>query len=139
MRAVRGEITALRRTVMSGTRIMIHEVLLQRRVQLASRSCQGIDRTTVQLASRSCQGIARTKAVQRTKVWLLLVDKVAQQLRHLCHECQLVSSLPNLERMIGTELPEGPWQLTAADLLCPLPYGDTETSAFDFLHSSEKN
>ena len=116
MRAVRGEITALR--------IMIHEVLLQRRVQLASRSCQGI---------------ARTKAVQRTKVWLLLVDKVAQQLRHLCHECQLVSSLPNLERMIGTELPEGPWQLTAADLLCPLPYGDTETSAFDFLHSSEKN
>jgi len=76
------------------------------------------------LAHEGHQGIVKTKARLRTKVWFPLMDKMSEELCRACHECQLVSQSSKPEPMKRTELPEGPWQHLAADLLGPLANGD---------------
>jgi len=109
VRAVRDEITVVGRVVLRGTRIVMPKALQQK---------------TIMLAHEGHQGIVKTKARLRTKVWFPSMDRMTEEFCRTCHECQLVSHLSKPEPMKRTELPQGPWQHLAADLLGPLPNGD---------------
>ena len=85
---------------------------------------KALQRKTIMLAHEGHQRIVKTKARLRTKVWFPLMDEMAEELCRACHECQLVSQSSKPEPMKQTELPEGPWQHLAADLLGPLANGD---------------
>ena len=49
------------------------------------------------------------------------MDKDVLSLVQSCHGCQLVSAMPNQERLHPTQMPTSPWQDWAIDLLGPLP------------------
>lgn len=49
-----------------------------------------------------------------------------------CHACQVVSQTSNPESFKSTELPRGHWQLLGADLLGPLPSGDSLFVVVDY-------
>jgi len=117
VRAVRNEITTVGRVVLRGTRIVIPKAL---------------QRKTIMLAHEGHQGIVKTKARLRTKVWFPLMDKMAEDLCRACHDCQLVTQSSKPEPIKRTELPEGPWQHLAADLLGPLANGDYLFVAIDY-------
>ena len=61
----------------------------------------------------------------RTKVWWPGLNKDAQEVCKTCHPCQVVGAPNSPEPVKTTELPSGPWQHLAADLMTPsLPSGD---------------
>ena len=65
------------------------------------------------------------KKILRSKVWWPGIDKQVEQYCKTCYGCQLVSQPTKPEPMSRTELPAGPWQHLAADLLGPLPTGES--------------
>lgn len=48
-----------------------------------------------------------------------LMDKAVKEFFPLCHECQIVSGPSSPIPMQRNELPDGPWEHLAADLLGP--------------------
>ena len=74
-KAVRNELTVLRKLVVRGTRIVISKLLKKH---------------TTGLAHEGHQGIVKTKARLRTKVWWPGIDRQTEQACKTCHECQLV-------------------------------------------------
>jgi len=106
---MRSELCVLGKLVLRGTRIVPPQSL---RKQMLS------------LAHEGHLGVVGTKQRLRTKVWWPGIDKDVEKYVKTCHGCQLVG-LPNPpEPMKPTELPTGPWQDLAVDLLGPLPSGD---------------
>ena len=106
---VRGELSAIGKLVLRGTRIVVPKQL----------RCQ-----VLKLAHEGHPGIVSMKQRLRTKVWWPGIDKEAEKTCKTCHGCQLVSQPSKPEPMSRTELPSAPWQHLAADLLGPLPSGD---------------
>ena len=106
---VQGELSAIGKLLLHGTRIVIPEQL---RYQV------------LELAQEGHLGIVAMKQRLRTKVWWPGIDKEVERACKTFHGCQLVSQPTKPEPMTGTELPTTPWQHRAADLLGPLPSGD---------------
>ena len=106
---VRGELSAIGKLVLRGTRIVIPKQL----------RCQ-----VLELAHEGHPGIVAMKQRLRTKVWWPGIDKEVERACKTCHGYQLVSQPTKPETMTHTELPTAPWQHLTADLLGPLPSGD---------------
>ena len=114
---MRSELCVLGKLVLRGTRIVPPQSL---RKQILS------------LAHEGHLGVVGTKQRLRTKVWWPGIDRDVEQYVKTCHGCQLVG-LPNRpEPMKPTELPAGPWQDLAVDLLGPLPSGDYVLVCVDY-------
>lgn len=60
------------------------------------------------------------------------MDKAAEKHAKSCHGCQIVSQPDVPEPLQPTELPEGPWQDIATDLLGLLPTGHSILVAIDY-------
>ena len=82
---------------------------------------------TLDLAHEGHPGIINMKKVLRTKVWWPGIDKDEEKFCKSCYGCQLVSEL-----MSRTELPSGPWQYLAADMLGPMLIGESILVVIDY-------
>ena len=106
---MRGELSAIGKLVLRGTRIVVPK---QRRGQV------------LKLAHEGHPGTVAVKQRLRTKVWWPDIDKEAKKACKTCHGRQLVTQPSKPEPMSRTGLPSASWQHLAADLLGPLPSGD---------------
>ena len=106
---VRGELCAIGKLVLRGTRIVVPKDMRQ---------------SVLELAHEGHPGIVGMKQRVRTKVWWPGIDKQVENYCKQCYGCQLVGQATKPEPMKRTELPSGPWQHISADLLGPLPSGD---------------
>ena len=106
---VRNELTFVGCVILRGTRIVMPKSLRDR---------------VLTLAHEGHPGIVVMKRRLRTKVWWPGIDRDVEMFCKKCYGCQLVSQPTAPEPMIRTELPKGPWQDLACDLLGPLPSGD---------------
>ncbi|MCG8032063.1 MAG: DDE-type integrase/transposase/recombinase [Candidatus Thiodiazotropha taylori] len=114
---VRFELSAIGKLVLRGTRIVIPESLRDR---------------ILTLAHEGHPGIVNMKKILRSKIWWPGNDKQVEQFCKSCYGCQLVSQTTKPEPMARTELPAGPWQHLAADLLGPLPTGESILVLVDY-------
>ena len=79
----------------------------------------------LRLAYEGHQGIVKTKNRLGAKVWWPKMATAAEKLCRSCHGCQVVGELCAPEPMQREELPTGPWQDVAVDLMGPLPTGES--------------
>lgn len=86
----------------------------------------------IELAHEGHLGIVGTKQILRSKLWWLKMDRDVENYVKSCYGCQLVSPLPKPEPLKPTELPSGPWQDLAIDLMGPLPSGDYKFLCLDY-------
>ena len=103
--------------VLRGTRIVMPEKFRSR---------------TLALAHEGHLGIVNTKLNLRSKVWWPNIDKAAERFVRSCHACQTVAKPEPPEPLRSSELPPGPWQDLATDLLGPLPTGDSILVVVDY-------
>ena len=115
--AIQSELSAIGKLVLRGTRIIIPSQLRER---------------TLQLAHEGHPGIVNMKKVLRTKVWWPGIDKDVEKFCKSCYGCQLVSQTTKPEPMVRTEMPNGPWQYLAADMLGPMPTGESILVVIDY-------
>ena len=106
---MRGELCAIGKLLLCGTRIVVPKELRSH---------------VLELAHEGHPGIMAMKQQLRSKVWWPGLDKDAERVCKTCHGCQLVSQPLKPEPMARTEFPSAPWQHLAADLLGPLPSGN---------------
>ena len=80
----------------------------------------------VDLAHASHQGIVKTKKLIREKVWFPGIDKTVEDKVKSCLPCQAAvnEGAEKPEPLNMTPLPHGPWQDVSADFLGPLPTGE---------------
>lgn len=114
---VREELTTLGKLVLRGTRLVMPNSLRKR---------------TLALAHEGHQGIVKTKSRLRTKVWWPGIDKQVEQVCKTCHECQLVEKPSYPEPVSRKKMPDNPWQDLAADLLGPMPTGESLLVVVDY-------
>ena len=114
---VSGELCAIGKLVLRGTRIVIPSKLRTR---------------VLVLAHEGHPGIVSMKQRLRSKVWWPGIDRQAEKFCKTCHGCQLVSRPANPEPIKPTPLPRGPWQDLAVDLLGPLPSRDSVLVVVDY-------
>ena len=86
----------------------------------------------VRLAHEGHQGIVKTKYRLRSKVWWPGMDKDVEQLCKVCHGCQVTSRYDPPEPMSRVLPPSAPWQDCSADLLGPLPNGESILVLVDY-------
>ena len=103
--------------ILRGTRIVMPEKLRSQ---------------TISLAHEGHLGIVNTKLNLRSKVWWPGIDRAAEKFVRSCTACQMVSKPDPPEPIKNTELPPGPWQDVATDLLGPLPSGDSLLVVVDY-------
>ena len=84
------------------------------------------------LAHEGHFGVVNTKQRLRSKVWWPGMEKAAEKHVKSCHACQMVSRPDPPEPIRSTELPAGPWQDVATDLMGPLPTGETLLVVVDY-------
>ena len=114
---VKDELCSTGSLVLPGTRLVIPK---SRRVQI------------LKLAHEGHQGIVKTKLRLRSKVWWPKMDAEVEDYCKRCHGCQVVSEHHPPEPMARTILPNGPWQDCAADLMGPLPNGESILVIIDY-------
>ena len=114
---VRHELTYVGCVVIRGTRIVPPASLRDR---------------ILELAHEGHQGIVKTKERLRTKVWWPGIDRQAELKCKTCHGCQIVSQLAAPPPVKSTPLPSSPWEHLAADLLGPLPTGESLLVTVDY-------
>lgn len=114
---VKNELKVIGKLVFRGTRIIMPETLRN---------------TTLKIAHEGHPGIVVMKRHLHTKVWWPGMDRDAEEMCKRCHACQVASQTSNPEPIKSTELPRGPWQLLGADLLGPLPSGDSLFVVVDY-------
>ena len=114
---VKDELCSTGSLVLRGTRLVIPK---SRRVQI------------LKLAHEGHQGIVKTKLRLRSKVWWPKMDAEVEDYCKRCHGCQVVSEHHPPEPMARTILPNGPWQDCAADLMGPLPNGESILVIIDY-------
>lgn len=93
---------------LTGTRIVVPQVLRKR---------------AVNLAHEGHQGIVKTKETLITKVWWPKIDRDGERRCAECYGCQLVTKSTPPPPVKPTPLPEQPWQELALDFLGPLSTG----------------
>ena len=86
----------------------------------------------VRLAHEGHQGIVKTKYRLRSKVWWPGMDKDVEQLCKVCHGCQVTSRYDPPEPMSRVLPPSAPWHDCSADLLGPLPNGESILVLVDY-------
>ena len=114
---IRSELSRIRYLVLRGTRLIIPQALRLR---------------CIQLAHEGHLGIVGTKQMLRSKVWWPNMDKEVEHYVKSCHGCQITSTMPNPEPLKPTQLPSGPWEDLAVDLLGPLPSGHYVLVVIDY-------
>lgn len=115
---VKNELCVCGHIVLRGDRIVVPKALQLR---------------VVALAHEGHQGVTKTKARLRTKVWWPRMDAVAEKVCKQCHECQVVEGTqPAPTPMLRTRLPTQAWQDCSADLLGPLPSGESILVIVDY-------
>ena len=115
---IRNEISVIGKLVLRGTRIIIPESLRGK---------------VLQIAHEGHPGIVTMKRRLRTKVWWPGLDKGVEEACKTCHPCQVVGAPNPPEPVKTTELPNGPWQHLAIDLMTPcLPSGDHVFAVVDY-------
>ena len=95
--------------------LWLHDELIMRGHRLFIPT--GLRDHVLQLAHSGHQGIVRTKSRLREKVWWPGMDTQVEKMVQSCHPCQLVSPRPKPEPLKPSDLPEGPWEEIAIDLL----------------------
>ena len=96
--------------LLRGTRIVVARILLDK---------------VVRLVHEGHQGMAKTKYRLRNEVWLLGMDKDVEKVCKVCHGCQVTSGYDPPKPMSRVLPPTAPWQDCSADLLGPLPSGES--------------
>jgi len=86
----------------------------------------------LELSHEGHQGIVKTKCRLRSKVWWPKMDADAEKLCKSCHGCQAVSEYAPPEPMARVFPPSGPWEDCAADILGPLPSGESLLVVVDY-------
>ena len=74
----------------------------------------------------------KTKYRLRSKVWWPGMDRDVENLCKICHGCQVMSSCDPPDPMSRVLPPSAPWQDCAADLLGPLPTGESILVVVDY-------
>ncbi|XP_053381935.1 uncharacterized protein K02A2.6-like [Mercenaria mercenaria] len=114
---VKNELSAIGFLVLRGTRIVVPKEL----------------RTKILEAAHSGHpGIVSMKQSLRTRVWWPQIDQDIEKYCKSCHGCQLEGPPAPPEPLKPTELPSGPWEYLACDLLGPLPTGEHLVVVIDF-------
>ena len=116
-KAVKDELTCLGKLILRGTRIVIPEKLRGH---------------VLKLAHEGHQGIVKTKARLRSKVWWPGIDKDVEKHVKACHSCQLVGIPQVPEPQVRSKFPDKPWEDLAADLMGPLPNGESLLVLVDY-------
>ena len=93
---------------------------------------QSLRKMVLKLAHEGHQGIVKTKSRLRTKVWWPRVDVDAERMCRSCNGCQVVGQYSPPEPMQRSEPPNRPWQDLAADLMGPMPSGESLLVAVDY-------
>ena len=114
---VKDELCVYGELLLRGTRIVIPRLLRDR---------------VVRLAHEGHQGIVKTKYRLRSKVWWPGMDKDVERFCKVCHGCQVTSGFDPPEPMSRVLPPSGPWQDCGADLLGPLPTGESILVVVDY-------
>ena len=86
----------------------------------------------VRLAHVGHQGVGKTKYGLRSKVWWPGMEKDVENLCNSFHGCQVTSSCVPPDVMSRVLSPSAPWQDSSADLLGPLPTGESTLVAVDY-------
>ena len=114
---VKNELCMFGKLVMRGNRIVIPQSLRSK---------------VLEAAHEGHQGIVKTKTRLRTKVWWPKMDLDAERVCKSCHGCQVVGQFTVPEPMRRTEMPTGPWQDIAVDLMGPMPTGESLLVVVDY-------
>ena len=114
---VKGELCVYGELLLRGTRIVVPRLLRNR---------------VMQLVHEGHQGIVKTKYRLRSKVWWPGMDKDVEKFCKVCHGCQVTSGFDPPEPMSRVLPPSAPWQDCAADLLGPLPTGESILVVVDY-------
>ena len=86
----------------------------------------------VKLAHEGHQGINRTKSLIRSKVWFPGINAAVEKAVHNCAACQATcGSLPKVEPLQMSAMPDGPWQELSMDFCGSLPTGEYLLSIHD--------
>lgn len=114
---VKDELCTYGELSLCGTRIVVPKILRDKVVRLAHEGHRGVVKTMYQL---------------RTKVWWPGMDKDVENLCKVCHGCQVTSSCNPPDPMCRVLPPSAPWQDCSADLLGPLPTGESILVVVDY-------
>ncbi|XP_033760746.1 uncharacterized protein K02A2.6-like [Pecten maximus] len=106
---IKDELCVVGKLILRGTRIVFPESLREQ---------------VLKLAHEGHPGIVAAKRRVRTKVWWPGIDRDVERYCRTCRSCQIVGLPPPPEPVQSTDLPSGPWQQIAVDLMGPLPSGD---------------
>lgn len=109
-KSIQAELCVVGELLLRGNRIIIPK-------QLRSK--------ILEIAHEGHSGIVGTKRYLRTCVWWPGMDSDVERLVKRCHECQLTSKPCDRMPIRVTDLPNGPWEDLAIDILGPL---DNNTS-----------
>ena len=86
----------------------------------------------ISLAHEGHQGIVKTKQRLRSKVWWPGIVKQAELVCSRCIDCMTVSMPQAPQPLSMTKFPEKPWSFLSADLLGPLPNGQSIIVMVDY-------
>lgn len=114
---VKEELCVLGRLVLRGNRLVIPV---------------GLRNKMLQLGHEGHLGIVGTKRNLRTRVWWPGLDLDVERFVRTCHSCQISGKPPDRDPVRVTEMPNGPWEDVAIDLLGPLPNGENILVVVDY-------
>ena len=116
-KAIKDELCIFGRLVMRGNRIVIPV---------------GLRQQMITLAHEGHLGIVGTKKNLRSRVWWPGMDTDVEKFVKRCHGCQVTGGTAEREPVRVTELPNGPWEDLAVDILGPLPNGESILVVVDY-------
>lgn len=101
-------------SVINGVVLRLERIILPRRLRAR----------VVQIAHQAGGhlGISKLKERLRSKYWYPQMDKIIEHEVKTCFGCQAVTATHQIEPVVMTELPEGPWEHVQADFVGP--FGD---------------
>ena len=114
---VKDELYVYRELLLRGTRIVVPRILRD---------------LVMKIAHEGHQGVVKTKNRLRSKVWWPKMDSDVEKLCKVCHGCQVVLGYGPPEPMSRVVPPSGPWQDYSADLMGPLPSGESILVVVDY-------
>ena len=116
-KAASGELSEVQNVVLRNNRIVV-PVCLRNHV--------------IQLAHEGHQGIVKTKQRLRSKVWWPGIDKQAESHCRQCIDCMSVAKPDPPQPVSMTKFPDKPWSFLSADLMGPLPNGQSIIVLVDY-------
>lgn len=77
----------------------------------------------IELGHEGHPGIGMMRGRMRQKLWWPKMMEAIEHHVKACNDCQMVGRLNPPEPMIRHQIPNGPWQEVAIDIMGPLPWG----------------